>query len=73
MPTKAAYSETLDRLAKLLKRKPMTAKAISAEIGRCRPVAYQLIKALRRRGDAVYELAVRESVTGPTSTAYGLR
>ncbi len=67
------YQKTLNRLARLLRRKAMTAKAV-ATVQKCsRPIAYQRIQALIQRGEAVYTRGTRESVTGPCSVAYGIR
>lgn len=73
MPTKQDYDATLDRLCRVLRQKPLTAKAIADRFSCSKPVAYQRIAALRARGVAVYTIPVRESATGPRATAYGVR
>lgn len=70
---RADYTQTLDKLAALLRRKPLTAKAISEAMGCCKPAVYSRIAALRDRGEKIYSFSVRESVTGPKSTSYGIR
>ncbi len=70
---KTRYQRTLDRLVALLKHEPMTARQIAAELKCCRPAAYQRLEALKKRGERLYTMALRESVTGPGSTAYGIR
>ena len=72
-PTREGYSKILDKLSKMLRQKPMTAKAIAAAFGCARPVAYQRVRELRKRGETVYTIPLRESPTGPESTAYGVR
>jgi transposase len=74
MPSESAYSDTLDRLATLLRRKPLTAREIAAHFGCCIPIAYTRIKALRAQGLAVYTMpANTPSRPGPKSLAYGVR
>lgn len=74
MPTRKEYDQTLDRLAGLLKRKPMTARSIAEVLGCCKPAAYQRIAALQARGHAVYTLPTQEdSRPGPRSVLYGIR
>ncbi len=71
--TRENYGKTLDNLTAMLKRKPMTARAIAAAQRCSRPVAYQRLEALRERGETVYALPVREASRGPLSVAYGIR
>ncbi len=78
MTTKTDYNKTLDKLAELLRRKPMTARAISEALTCCRPAAYQRLRALQERGDAVFEMQAPElpkgsRKPGPRSIAYGIR
>lgn len=73
MDPRPEYTATLDRLAALLKKKPLTAKAIAKAMDCCIPAAHGRLAALRERGDALYTMPVRESPVGPLSTAYGLR
>lgn len=68
------YRKTLDRLAAMLRRGPMTARAISDTLGCCRPAAYQRVAALRKRGDHVYEMRASDPTrSGPEAVAYGVR
>lgn len=73
MNRKTEYNHTLGRLEVLLRRTPMTARAIAKTMGCCRPVAYQRLAALRARGLPICEVQIRESATGPRSTAYSIR
>lgn len=73
MPTRDEYEKTLNKLAAMLRKKPMTAKAISESLKCCRPVAYERLRALQERGEQVFQIPIRESATGPSSTAYGIR
>jgi hypothetical protein len=73
MPSRAAYTDTLDELANMLRRKPMTARQISERFGCSRPVAYDRLEALRLRGEPVCEIPLREARRGPRSKAYGIR
>jgi predicted ArsR family transcriptional regulator len=72
MPSREAYEKTLDKLASLLRKKPMTAKQIAERLGCCKPVAYERLKSLTKRGDKLYTTKVREGSVGPKSIAYGL-
>ncbi len=67
------YTKVLDRLAALLRREPMTARQIAEELKCCRPAAYQRLAALKKRGERIFTMPIRESVTGPGSTAYVIR
>lgn len=67
------YNSTLNRLADLLRQAPLTARAIAKALKISKPTAYEQIDALRTRGFCVYSLPIRESPTGPGSTAYGVR
>lgn len=71
--SKPEYEKALDQLAALLRRKPLTARAIAAVLGCCKPAAYGRLAALRQRGDSVYSMEVREGAVGPKSLAYGVR
>jgi DNA-binding Lrp family transcriptional regulator len=74
MPTKRSeYTKVLNKLSASLRRKPMTARAIAEAFNCCRPVAYERLRALEKRGETVFQIRIRESVTGPQSTAYGVR
>lgn len=72
MPSKSDYEKTLDKLSKLLRRKPLTAKQIAAALACCKPVAYQRVKALQARGERVHIKRVREGNTGPESAQYAI-
>lgn len=70
---RSKYDLRLDDLAAMLKQEPMSAKTVALVFECCKPAAYQRIAALRARGDVVYEIPIRESVTGPDSIAFGIR
>lgn len=72
MPSRLDYDQTLDKLAAMLRRKPMTAKAIAAHFKCCRPVAYQRLRDLKARGETLTRKKVRESATGPKSYVYSV-
>lgn len=65
-------SETLDALEQLLREQPMTARAIAAAMGCCRPVAYDRLRALKKRGVKLRQRRVREGASGPKATAYSV-
>ncbi len=67
------YAETLEHLAKELKRRPMTARAVSVHFRCSRPIAYQRIQSLIKLGFNVTSRGVRESARGPCSVAYRIR
>lgn len=73
MPTQTELTATLDRLKAMLKRKPLTAKKIAEEFKTSRPTAYQRIRAMKKRGDEIYELEEQAEGTGPRPIAYGCR
>lgn len=74
MPTQAQYEKTLDRLVDLLRDKPMTAREIAKAMKCCRPVVYERLDALEKRGTAVFKLTrFRIPGTGPKPIAYGVR
>jgi predicted transcriptional regulator len=73
MPSRSDYTKTLDRLSQLLRRKPMTARAIAEHMNCRKPTAYQRLRDLQKRGEEVFTTQVRESDTGPLSTAYSVR
>lgn len=67
------HDATLDRLADMLRREPMTPRRVAEVMGCCRPAAYERIQALKRRGDAVYEIHDQRSESpGPRPVAYGV-
>lgn len=65
----------LDELAALLRKRPHTAKEISAALRCCRPTAYKRIRALIDRGDPITEVIMRSksNTTGPRATLYALK
>jgi predicted transcriptional regulator len=64
------YVETLDRLSRLLRRKPMTAEQIAKAMGCCKPIAYARIRAL---GDVVSrEQRAPGSKRGPRPWIYSI-
>ncbi len=65
--------DALDRLAALLRKRPLTAREIAKLTGCCRPTAYERVEALKRRGDAVYSLQRNRTQPGPKALAYGVR
>ncbi len=69
---KPDYEKTLDKLAAMLRRKSMTAKAIAKALKCCKPSAYHRLAALSERGEKLETETVRESSTGPSATAYRL-
>jgi hypothetical protein len=73
-PAQQRYEQTLDELAAELRRAPMTAREIKERFGCSLPIAYQRIKALkrRRRGERVYEAEVTRGTKGPKPIAYGV-
>lgn len=74
MPSRKEYPARLKALTELLRLKPMTAKAIAEALGCSKPVVYRRLAALRKCARLkIYEMTVRESVTGPHATAYGVR
>lgn len=72
MSSRKGYEETLGALHAMLKAKPMTARAVARVLKCCKPTAYQRLRELRKRGAVLLRVKVRESVTGPESTAYGV-
>lgn len=69
-----AYDETLDRLAELLRKGPLTALQISQRTKCCKPAAYSRVAALKKRGEPVVETRRRLlGKTGPYAIAYEIR
>lgn len=64
------YHAILRALAKELRKKPLTAKAICEKFGCSKPVAYKRLGDLPKIGVRVKGTKVRESPTGPKSVAY---
>lgn len=50
----------------------MTAAQIAQQTGCSKPVAYDRLKALRRRGVEFQRVMVRDGVSGPKSVAYAI-
>lgn len=70
----SSYDDALDKLAALLRRKPLTPRQIAEAMGCCRPTAYQRLQALIDRGENVYQLRVKGTKsTGPTPFSFGVR
>lgn len=69
----SAHERALDRLAGLLRRKPLTALQIS-RVTRCsKPTAYARLEALRERGEPIVETRRRRrGKTGPAAVTYQL-
>lgn len=63
----------LDALAKLLRKKPHTAVEIAAALKCSKPTAYQWVKDLEARGEAVYFIVERRRRSGPSAKAFGIR
>jgi predicted transcriptional regulator len=70
MASREEYGKTLDKLAKLLRRKPHTAKQIAAAMGCGKPIAYARIRDLMERGELVETEKIRASKSGPRAQAY---
>lgn len=72
--TKPARNEdALAELVELLSQGQMlTAMQIAARTGCSKPVAYERLEALRKRGTRFQTVKVREGVTGPKSIAYAV-
>lgn len=66
----AEYLKILDRLTVLLRRKPMTARAIAEAMHCSRPVAHDRLAALRLRGERLLEVSASQRSTGPKAVAY---
>jgi DNA-binding Lrp family transcriptional regulator len=63
----------LDRLVKLLKVKPMTARQIAKATDCATPTVYQRIKALEDRGVKIWKLAVPDlKRSGPPATTFSV-
>lgn len=66
-------SAHLDALAKLLRRRPLTAREIAAATHVSKPTAYARIEALRELGVQVFEVRLRRTHPGPAPVAFGVR
>lgn len=78
MSSPQQYADTLNQLAAMIRRKPMTARAIAEELGCCKPVVYQRLRELARRGRTVTaqpapELPRGERCSGPRAVVYSCR
>ncbi len=70
--TTPAKTKNLDKLAALLRRKPLTARQIAKATGCCRPTAYARLAALEERGDPVFKTTGPGAATGPKPVTYGM-
>lgn len=68
-----SYDKTLDKLAALLRKKPLTGLEIAKAMGCCKPAAYQRVRGLIDRGVNVYTVTERTKRTGPVARAFGVR
>jgi predicted ArsR family transcriptional regulator len=66
------YEKTLNRLSRLLRRKPMTAREIADALRCCVPVVYRRLQALEERGERLYCRQTKSSAPGVKAKAYGL-
>lgn len=63
----------LDRLLRVLRRTPLTARQISERFNVSKPTAYARVRALIKRGDPIYERRGRRlGVPGPASVTFGV-
>lgn len=69
----SAHSKTLDRLAALLRKKPLTGLEIAKAMKCCKPAAYQRVQALIDRGDNVFTVTERANRPGPSARSFGVR
>jgi predicted DNA-binding transcriptional regulator YafY len=68
---KSEYEKALSRLARLLQGERFrTARELAARTDVSRVQVYRRLEALRALGVGLAEIQVRESSTGPLSTAY---
>lgn len=68
------YEGSLESLARLLRRKAMTAQEIADAVGCTRVTAYARLRRLRKSGIEVeIERVDRDGVTGPRARAYRVR
>lgn len=74
-PSRDEYDNRLEKLAELLRRKPLTVRQISTSLGVCRPAVYQRLKDLADRGVKVFTMqsAPARPRPGPKSLTYGVR
>lgn len=66
------YEKDLEKLAKLLRRKPLTAREISVKLRCCVPTAYQRVRELERRGTPVRRQPAKKVGTGPRALAFAI-
>lgn len=63
----------LDRLLKVLRRTPLTARQIAERFGVSKPTAYARVRALLERGEPIYERRERRlGVPGPAVAVFGV-
>lgn len=67
------HDKNLDKLAALLRKKPITAREIAEKLGCCKPTAYQRLRALIERGDGVITIPDKTVRTGPPALLYAIR
>lgn len=67
------HDKALNKLAELLRKKPLTALQISQVTGCCKPTAYARLLALKRRGDRLVEIRQSSGRPGPSAVAYSIR
>jgi len=67
------YTKNLDKLAALLRSKPLTVRELADKLDCCKPTVYARIAALQKRGDPVFSLPRPAEGTGPRPLAYGIR
>ncbi len=65
------YAKALTQLEKLLRRKPMTARALAKKLGCSKPALYKRLRALEAE-HPLTKRKVRESTTGPSAWLYSL-
>lgn len=63
---------TLERIRKLLSKQPRTALEIARLTNCSKPTAYAQLKQMRQLGVQFTRERVRQGVSGPTATAYGI-
>lgn len=63
-------ARALDRLAELLRDRPLTARQIAKRTHCSKPTVYARLGALKERGDAVVSDLARDGKSGPKAQAY---
>lgn len=67
------HERALERLAALLRERPMTGVEIARVMRCCKPAAYQRVQALVERGEPVFTITERRNRPGPRARAFGIR